>query len=116
MSQENQTKTFQIGDTVTWTSQAGGNAKTKTGEIVAVVPAACEPRNCINGRWNFRRIAVGFRKHESYLIQVGDDKRLYWPLVKYLEKIHDGPQLQEEFESLDIAERKDGSLKWIAAD
>lgn len=26
-----QPKTFQVGDTVTWTSQAGGNAKTKTG-------------------------------------------------------------------------------------
>lgn len=107
---------FQVGDTVTWTSQAGGKSKTKTGKVIKVV----DGRNAV-GEYvpdGFRLSTPGFytRDHRSYLIQVGKSKRLYWPLVKYLEKIHDGPQLQEEFESLDIAERKDGSLKWIAAD
>lgn len=115
MSKQN--KTFQIGDTATWTSQAGGKSKTKKGIVLYVIPPAIVPKNHVTaGGWNWKRVGVTFRDHESYLIQVGKSKRLYWPLVKYLEKIHDGPQLQEEFESLDIAERKDGSLKWIAAD
>jgi len=80
---------FQIGDTVTWTSQAGGNAKTKTGKVVGVIPANIPARNRIpDGFPEYQgRIPIfTSRNHESYLIQVGKSKRLYWPLVKYLEK------------------------------
>lgn len=87
MSQENQNK-FQIGDTVTWTSQAGGNAKTKTGKVVVIIDAGQWLDNILavrNGRWAFEHLGIySTRDHESYLIQVGKSKRLYWPLVKYL--------------------------------
>lgn len=90
MSHENQNK-FQIGDTVTWTSQAGGNAKTKTGKVVAVLPANKSVAQFyreggIVGDFYLTRIPIiiSSRDHESYLIQVGKSKRLYWPLVKYL--------------------------------
>lgn len=38
------------------------------------------------GRWTVKHLG-GIRGHESYLIQVGKSKRLYWPLVRYLEKV-----------------------------
>jgi len=85
---------FQIGDTVTWTSQAGGNAKTKTGMIVFIIPAGKLIRDIVFGEqgalyesWTLHHLGIfSSRDHESYLIQVGKSKRLYWPLVKYLEK------------------------------
>lgn len=88
MSKQNP-ETFQIGDTVIWTSQANGNAKTKTGKILFIVPSAQSA--CKNGTLGeYKGFTVthltGIRNHESYLIQVGKSKRLYWPLVKYLKR------------------------------
>lgn len=103
-----QPKTFQIGDTVTWTSHANGNVKTKTGKVVAIIPPDIVPVNHvykIEGKWNWRRVGVTYRNHESYLIQVGKSKRLYWPLVKYLEKAE--PEM--DFEPTDTAR-----AAWIA--
>lgn len=89
MSDQNK---FQIGDTVTWTSQAGGKSKTKKGIVLYVIPPAIVPKNHVTaGGWNWKRVGVTFRDHESYLIQVGNDKRLYWPLVKYLERAEPSP-------------------------
>jgi len=66
-------KTFQIGDTVTWTSQAGGKSKTKTGEVIAIVP---------------KLQRMGYSIPDGFRFNGWDgSKRLYWPLVKYLEKV-----------------------------
>lgn len=96
MSKQNP-ETFQIGDTVTWTSQAGGKSKTKKGIVLYVIPPAIVPKNHVTaGGWNWKRVGVTFRDHESYLIQVGKSKRLYWPLVKYLEKVPETITLPNE--------------------
>lgn len=91
MSEENKPKTFQIGDAVTWTSQAGGKSKTKTGRVVFIVPANIGLRQIVSREskeYSVDHLGLfSGRDHESYLIQVGKSKRLYWPLVKYLEKV-----------------------------
>lgn len=89
MSEQN--KIFQIGDTVIWTSQAGGNAKTKTGKVAAVVQESLEVQYVFQAvlqdkGFKLRDVSLLPRNHESYLIQVGKSKRLYWPLVKYLKR------------------------------
>lgn len=74
------------GDTVTWTSQSHGFVKTKEGVVVAVVAAGHHPFSCLP--FSGMRIVNpgGPRKHESYLIQVGTRKTLYWPVVSLLKK------------------------------
>ena len=74
---------FTVGDKVTWTSQAGGVAKTKTGVVVAVLPDMAEPTEylplgtVIDGPgWP--------RRHESYFVQIGRRKHLFWPRVCHL--------------------------------
>jgi len=86
---------FQIGDTVIWTSQAGGKSKTKTGKVIAIAPAQRALSLLIPEGFTCRALE-GFRLHESYLIQVGKSKRLYWPLVKYLEKVPETITLPNE--------------------
>jgi len=86
----NEQSKFQIGDTVTWTSQAGGNAKTKTGKVIMTVPAGMMLSEVLGGfwaKWTIKDNLLRGRDHESYLIQVGKSRRLYWPLVKYLKKV-----------------------------
>jgi hypothetical protein len=92
-------KTFQPGDTITWTSQAGGKSKTKTGKVIAVLPANKSVAQFyreggIVGDFQLTRIPIiiSSRNHESYLIQVGKSKRLYWPLVKYLNAATSSPE------------------------
>jgi len=91
MSEQTKLKTFQIGDTVTWTSQAGGNAKTKTGKVTWIIPAGCLAGSyqLVEQGFSTHRCQGRERDHESYLIQVGKSKRLYWPLVKYLKPVPD---------------------------
>jgi hypothetical protein len=86
MSDENK---FNPGNHVTWTSQAGGHAKTKTGLIVEVVPAhwpVGQAKIIDDDGFTVRADLFATRSHESYLVQVGKSKRLYWPLVKYLKR------------------------------
>lgn len=78
-------KVFKKGDFVTWTSQAGSYEKTKTGQIVAVVAPGIPPKRCVPSGFDLRNPG-GPRNHESYLVQVGRQINLYWPLVKKLEK------------------------------
>ena len=68
---------MKIGDIVTWTSQSQGFVRTKTGVIMAVVPAGGEADR-------FGKIgSVGMpRNHESYLVRV--EAKLYWPRVSKL--------------------------------
>lgn len=97
MSEQNQPSKFKPGDLVTWTSQAGGNSKTKQGIVVAVIPAEAAIRDALTAHelesWKLDRffISISVRDHESYLIQVGKSKRLYWPLVKYLKPVESEP-------------------------
>lgn len=78
---------FKVGDLVTWTSQSQGSTTTKTGRVFAVVPADTLPQLYLCGFTG--RSGGGFgcpRDHESYLVKVGNSRRLYWPLVKKLKK------------------------------
>lgn len=92
---------FQVGDTVTWTSQAGGNAKMKTGKVVYVIPARYSmhafSRQFLDCKsYTTNHLNGTGRDYESYLIQVGKSKRLYWPLVKYLKPIAETITLSSE--------------------
>ena len=74
---------FAVGDTATWTSQAGGYAKDKVGVVVAVVPAGQYP-----SREDFpslyRNAGVGMhRDHESYVVHV-KGAGVYWPRTRAL--------------------------------
>lgn len=79
-----QEKTFTVGDAVSWESQAGGFSKRKEGVVVAIVPANEDTDGYVPD--GMKVDASGWpRKHESYLVQVGNSKDLYWPLVSKLE-------------------------------
>jgi hypothetical protein len=75
---------FKVGDEVKWTSQSGGFRKEKLGKVVAVVPAAQKPQDFIPEGFNFGNDGRP-RPHESYLIQIGKRRKLYWPRVEYLQ-------------------------------
>ena len=94
-------KTFALGDAVTWTSQANASIRTKTGTIVAVVPANIAVGAYIDQRaslsaykYDMSSIAWGYvRPTTSYLVAVTmvsrtgklrDRQRLYWPRVSAL--------------------------------
>lgn len=88
---------FKVGDKVTWTSQASGFAKEKTGTIVMIVPENTyflkiekELQNL--GKKFSSKYGGGFsRDHESYAVFVptpsGKSNHLYWPVVDKLMKI-----------------------------
>ena len=75
---------FKVGDEVFWTSQAGGSSKAKAGKVVAVVPSHELPI-CPAGM-RLKGVHYISRNHESYLVQVGRNRTLYWPLTKYLKR------------------------------
>ena len=89
-----ETPKFKPGDPVTWTSQAGGESKTKQGIVLIVVLAGRNLKEAITDeQWREFTYPYSFssrRPHESYLIQVGKSKRLYWPPVKYLKLVEKG--------------------------
>jgi hypothetical protein len=80
---------FKQGDKVQWTSQSKAYTTEKVGVIVAVVPEKSNPYDVLpegfkcnsSCGWGMRK------KHESYLIQVGRSKRLYWPYVHNLKAV-----------------------------
>lgn len=73
---------FSTGDTVTWTSQAGGVSKSKSGVVVAVVPAKTLPSKA-DFPGLYRGVGIGSsRDHESYVVRVKTGlsaTRDYWP-------------------------------------
>ena len=82
-------RSFAVGVRVTWTSQAGGVSKAKTGEIVAVVPrggSISRVKNAlIDAGVQYARTldSSGLsRDHESYVVRVGS--KMYWPRVSGL--------------------------------
>ena len=89
---------FEVGQTVSWTSQGGGTSTVKTGTIFKVVPAGKTPAD------SRMPVAVSFPDHQlmfdgarstvrsdgdSYLVEVRPEKgnaksRLYWPRTNAL--------------------------------
>ena len=89
---------FQVGDQVTWCSQAGGFTATKTGSVVEVVPVGEHPKTPIKG------MGMMARRNESYVVRVYSvqrgpdhkgapagqkDNRLYWPREQLLRPAYD---------------------------
>jgi hypothetical protein len=82
---------FNVGDSVTWSSQAGGHTKVKTGVIEEVV----SPKNYPN-RERFPQLFNGsgtglYRDHVSYVVRVpGKTPKsggtVYWPRAAALKK------------------------------
>ena len=84
---------FKLGNVVTWTSQAQGTAKTKTGNVLAIVPPGVKAVDVLVKVVTERHASltgVGMsRNAESYLIEVpgptpSSKMRLYWPNVAAL--------------------------------
>lgn len=77
-----------VGDIVTWTSQANGSSITKKGTVVEVIPAGKQPSVDVI------RTPGAARKHESYVVdvvQVSNGRarkpKRYWPLVSLLKPL-----------------------------
>lgn len=93
------TKTFEVGDTVRWKSQARGRIREKVGTVLAVVPPDKTGRDMIHHVCLERPPKIMFdgaapRREISYLVAVpsktGKGKAsLYWPHTSCLESIHD---------------------------
>lgn len=91
--EERMAKSFDVGDQVTWRSQAGGFEKKKVGTVVAIVGADENVLDVIRSldRKRYRKTGIrhmsGERDHVSYLIEcnggVKKDAKmvLYWPRV-----------------------------------
>jgi hypothetical protein len=68
---------FNIGETVEWTSQSAGVTKTKRGQVVQLVQPRAWPPGIRN--------SGAPRGHLSYVVKVGS--YLYWPRVKNLKEV-----------------------------
>jgi len=80
---------FDVGDPVTWSSQAGGRTTNKVGNVVAVIPAGGRVLDvCRSLGVEAPRAEYGSRNHVSYLVRV--KARLYWPRVSWLRPFADG--------------------------
>jgi hypothetical protein len=81
---------FKVGDRVEWVSQSQGYTKSKSGEVVEVVPAGHTPATKYSDL--YRGAGPGnSRRHESYVVAVRKVTRLprasvkhYWPIVSKL--------------------------------
>lgn len=82
---------FGIGDTVRWSSQAGGVRKEKVGDVVAVVAAKSLPnREQFLSLYKGAGIGIS-RDHESYVVRVRTGKTAtkdYWPRVNSLSAVY----------------------------
>ncbi len=79
----------QLGDRVTWTSQAGGYTTTKEGVVVEIVPPGQKPKA------KLKEPGLA-RHHPSYVVKVGN--RFYWPRVAGLAPVPPAPQENKEDE------------------
>lgn len=89
--------TFQLGQTVEWTSQANGCTRTKRGTIVCVVDAG----RSVNAK-EFPGLQKGAplglsRQHESYIVRVPNKSGKgagthYWPIVSRLSAVEEQSQ------------------------
>lgn len=81
-------KTFTVGQRVSWVSQASGSWKSKTGTVVSVVPA----KKVTDELRKHGLATCNFREHESYIVHVpsksGRGKGVhYWPLASKLQAV-----------------------------
>jgi hypothetical protein len=94
--------TFKVGDKVKWTSSSSGSSKTKTGEVLVIIPASTRPYEAMyrfSPQWQtkYHNVSVpGYgilpRNHESYIVAVSAKTskgklKLYWPVVSFLEGV-----------------------------
>lgn len=76
-------KRFELGATVTWTSQAGGHTVEKTGIVEQVVPPGSYPdRERFLSLYKSSGVGI-HRDHESYVVRV-KGRGVYWPRVSQL--------------------------------
>lgn len=75
---------MKVGDKVEWESQSLGNWTRKVGVIVAVVPAGRDPKWLAPSGTVIHSLHAYSRNEESYLVQVGKRRLLYWPRVSWL--------------------------------
>lgn len=93
--------TYAIGDTVTWTSQAGGHVREKQGEIVAIIEPRTHPPEEILAMGRFQSDRSSTRNHTSYVVKVPRTSKagkpisafLYWPRVSLLKKVEESQPL-----------------------
>lgn len=75
-------KKWNVGDVVTWRSQAQGASLIKAGKVVAVIPQGDRPTGIKGCGWP--------RNHESYIVEVPPKSgskakpKAYWPVVSLL--------------------------------
>ncbi len=87
---------FVVGNRVTWSSQAGGYVRRKTGYIIENVPPYQSPIQRIRGQGKPR-------DHESYIVRV-DGKtekahpKFYWPVVSVLKRAKSSGGLESPIE------------------
>lgn len=86
-------KILNKGDSVTWSSQAGGSFREKKGEVVEIIPPNGKFSNAIRDRYPdlFKGAGVGFPRPEvSYIVAVPQGKtrkakpKHYWPRTSSL--------------------------------
>jgi len=83
---------FDINQKVTWASESGGFRKVKRGMIIAIVPAATDPRSCIPPGYSFKNHRMAkWRKEVSYLVRIEGTKKLYWPVADDLVLVFPDP-------------------------
>lgn len=75
---------FKVNDVVTWTSQAQGHRTTKTGTVVVVIPAHLHPTRMPGLALRLRKDTGCPRDHESYVVRVAGQSKLYWPVASQL--------------------------------
>lgn len=85
--------------------------------MVFIVPANIGLRQIVSRdsrEYSVDHLGLFFgRDHESYLIQVGKSKRLYWPLVKHLKPVEPSPleQYKQEAEPWNADLEDDNSIR-----
>jgi hypothetical protein len=101
--------TFNVGDAVTWTSQANGSTRIKTGVVEAVVPPKAYPdRECFPQLYRGRGPGL-WRDHVSYVVVVPgmtskSGGTSYWPRAAALRLEFDMPMVRAE--RLESVQRK----------
>ena len=105
-------KSFQLGDQVTWESQAGGHSKIKVGTIVEVVYIGNRPDEKRFPHL-YRSNGVGYfgRAMISYVVMVG--RIPYWPLVSKL-SAYVNPMTKEEVKNVLMSTQYDPQVELAA--
>lgn len=82
---------LRIGDTVEWTSQSAGIAKTKRGTVVSVLPPGKDAEEWVKDCGIARdeeTYVIAVRTHSKYKMRV----RYHWPVVARLKLVAAGEE------------------------